>query len=168
MNRGLLLTMTEPPPQMEEEFNAWYDEEHLAERLSIPGFRSAKRWIADVPRGQGRYLGTYELDSPDVLTTEKYLFHFNNQTPWSRRCLGKAVVFRRWACEQLAPGDAALDPAAKTLLVGLGERRPASFPGFLFTDRRGSPPYAVLVEDQEQASVAGFEFRLYRAYTGKP
>jgi hypothetical protein len=53
MNRGLLLTMTEPPPQMEEEFNAWYDDEHLAERLAIPGFRSAKRWVADVPPGQG-------------------------------------------------------------------------------------------------------------------
>ena len=40
---GLLLTLTEPPPAMEEEFNAWYDEEHLAERLAIPGFRSATR-----------------------------------------------------------------------------------------------------------------------------
>ena len=39
-NRGLLLTMTEPPRGMEEEFNAWYDEEHLPERLSIAGFRS--------------------------------------------------------------------------------------------------------------------------------
>ena len=29
MNRGLLLTMTEPPPAMEEEFNAWYDDEHM-------------------------------------------------------------------------------------------------------------------------------------------
>jgi hypothetical protein len=45
--RGLLLTMTEPPPAMEEEFNAWYDREHLPERLSIPGFRSARRWVAD-------------------------------------------------------------------------------------------------------------------------
>jgi len=59
MRRGLLLTLTEPPPGMEEEFNAWYDEEHLPERLAIPGFRSARRWVA------GRtYLATYELDSP--------------------------------------------------------------------------------------------------------
>ena len=42
-NRGLLLTITEPPPAMEEEFNAWYDTEHLAERRAIPGFRSALR-----------------------------------------------------------------------------------------------------------------------------
>jgi len=26
--KGLLLTVTEPPAQMEEEFNAWYDSEH--------------------------------------------------------------------------------------------------------------------------------------------
>lgn len=34
MNRGLLLTMTEPPPYLEEEFNAWYDDEHM--RLNNP------------------------------------------------------------------------------------------------------------------------------------
>ena len=39
-SRGLLLTLTEPPPAMEEEFNAWYDTEHLPERLSIPGVQS--------------------------------------------------------------------------------------------------------------------------------
>lgn len=51
---GLLLTLTEPPPAMEEELNAWYDEEHLAERLAIPGVRSATRWVADVfPRQLG-------------------------------------------------------------------------------------------------------------------
>ena len=165
MNRGLLLTMTEPPPAMEEEFNAWYDDEHLAERLAIPGFRSAKRWVADVPPGQGKYLGTYELDSPAVLQSEKYLFHYRNQTPWSRRCLAKCVVFRRWACEQVSPGNAMLPPGATTLLLGLGATRPVSSDGILFTDPAGKPPFALLIADQQKASVPGFEFRLYRAYT---
>src|SRR5881394_2438168 len=98
--RGLLLTMTEPPPAMEEEFNAWYDSEHLAERLAITGFRSARRWVANsgmanCAPGEGRYPAMYELDSPDVL-----------QSAWTRRCLSKAVVFRRWACEQREPGGA--------------------------------------------------------------
>jgi hypothetical protein len=117
MNRGLLLTLTEPPAAMEEEFNAWYDQEHLAERLSIPGFRSATRWVADVPPGQGKYLATYELDSLQVLFSGAYLERFHNQTPWSRRCLGKAVVFKRWACEQVEPGTADPHPAAKCLVV---------------------------------------------------
>jgi hypothetical protein len=168
MSLGLLLTMTEPPPAMEEEFNAWYDDEHLAERLAIPGFRSARRWVADVPAGRGKYLGTYELDSPQVLNSEAYLKRFKNQTPWSKRCLSKCVVFRRWACEQVLPGNASLDSSSRTLLVGLGSERPsASAPGMLFKDANGKPPYAILIADLEKAAIPGFEFTLYRAYTRK-
>jgi hypothetical protein len=117
MKRGLLFTLTEPPPAMEEEFNAWYDEEHLPERLAIPGFRSARRWVS------GRsYLATYELDSLAVLSSAPYLARYQNQTPWSRRCLGKCVVFKRWACEQIAPGDAEPQPAARGVLVAMDER----------------------------------------------
>jgi hypothetical protein len=127
-NRGLLLTMTEPPPAMEEEFNAWYDDEHMAERLGIPGFRSARRWVADLKPGEGKYLATYELDSPAVLESPAYLARFQNQTPWSKRCLGKAVVFKRWACEQLGVQDP--HPAAKAVVVSLGGRA-LSLPGTL-------------------------------------
>ena len=116
-HRGLLLTITEPPAHMEEEFNAWYDDEHLAERLAIPGFLSAQRWVADVAPGQGKYLATYELDSPAVLSSAAYLARYNNQTPWSRRCLGKLVVFKRWLCEQVEPGDADLHPRAQAVLL---------------------------------------------------
>ena len=110
-NRGLLLTLTEPPPAMEEEFNAWYDDEHLPERLAIPGFRSARRWILDKS-----YLATYELDSPQVLTSKEYLLKFENPTPWSKRCLGKCVVFKRWACEQM--GNAELHLETRAVFLG--------------------------------------------------
>jgi hypothetical protein len=127
-SRGLLLTMTEPPPAMEEEFNAWYDDEHMAERLSIPGFRSAQRWVADVKPGEGKYLATYELDSLAVLSSRQYLSFFEKPTPWSKRCLGKAVVFKRWACEQ----DGAADPQPKAKAVVLAfENRVLSLPGIL-------------------------------------
>jgi hypothetical protein len=102
---------------MDEEFNAWYDGEHLAERLAIAGFRSARRWVADVPAGAGRYLASYELDSVAVLASAAYLQRFENPTPWTRRCLGKAIVFKRWACEQVAPGSAEPHPQAKALLL---------------------------------------------------
>jgi hypothetical protein len=168
MNRGLLLTMTEPPPAMEEEFNAWYDDEHLAERLAIPGFRSAKRWVADVAPGQGKYLGTYELDSPAVLQSPNYLARFQNQTPWSKRCLGKCVVFRRWACEQVSPGNAMLSPDTKAILLGLGDSKPSGVDAKVFHDPAGKPRYVVIVEDAPRPEIPGWEFRLYRAYTRKP
>ena len=33
---GLLLVMMEPPEEMEEEFNEWYDTEHIPEREAVP------------------------------------------------------------------------------------------------------------------------------------
>jgi len=152
MRRGLLLTITEPPPGMEEEFNAWYDDEHLPERLSIPGFLSARRWVRDGRPGEGRYLATYELESAAVLASPPYLSRFQNPTPWTRRCLGKAVVFRRWACEQSEPGAQDPDPAAQALVLVLGSSPPSlpAVPGALRTRRfaasEGAPAHVALVE----------------------
>ena len=170
MNHGLLLTMTEPPPHMEEEFNAWYDDEHMGERLAIPGFRSARRWVAvGWKPGEGKYLATYELDSLAVLTSPAYLARFNNQSPWSRRCLGACVVFRRWACEQVDPGIADPHPAARALLLALGEAPSAEqVPGTLqlrrFFDPQGKPPHATLCELAGPVP-APAGLRLYEAYS---
>ncbi len=176
MSRGLLLTMTEPPPAREEEFNAWYDSEHLGERLAITGFRSARRWLADVAPGEGKYLATYELDSPAVLYTPEYLARFEGASPWTRRCLGKAVVFKRWACEQVEPGNADPHPLAKALLFiasdsSIGD---VAIGGALQTRRfiasAGTPRHIALVEmawDEPgtlPAEQAGWWMRLYRAY----
>jgi hypothetical protein len=58
------------PSVDEDEFNRWYFEEHIPERLACPGFISARRFIA--VHGQPRYLALYEIDSPDALTTPQY------------------------------------------------------------------------------------------------
>ncbi len=145
--RGLLLTITEPPLAMEEEFNAWYDTEHLAERLAIPGFRQ----------------------SPE------YLARFNHQSPWSRRCLAKTVVFKRWACEQLEPGAADPHPLAKALLLVAadGPVRELALPGALQTRRfvasAGEPRHIALVELAQAtgnlpAPQPGWLVQRYRAY----
>lgn len=176
--KGLLLTMTEPPALMEEEFNAWYDTEHLPERLAIPGFASARRWIdPQAAAGSGKYLATYELDNPQVLETRDYLAHVGDKlTPWSKRCLSRCVLFRRWACTQILPGEAAPDPAARALFLACGdvpaeheaefnewydtEHMPllAAAPGVLrarrFLDPNGKPRYIALY-DLADANVAG-------------
>ena len=108
MPRALLLTLTEPHPQHAEEFNAWYDDEHMAERLSIHGFLSARRWVSTV--NPVRYLATYELTDIAVFDSAAYLAHYGeHQTAWSKRNLGRLKVFIRWACIQMNPGDG--DPA---------------------------------------------------------
>jgi hypothetical protein len=175
MNRGLLLTMTEPPPAMEEEFNAWYDSEHFPERLGIRGFRSARRWVADTPPGQGKYLATYELDSAQVLFTPEYLARLNAPTAWTRRCLDKAEVFRRWACEQTFPGGANPHPSARAILLVLSEsvleglNVPSALQLRRFVASSGDPQHIALFELAEASSrlpvaPAGTEMRVYRAY----
>lgn len=165
MRRGLLLTLTEPPLGMEEEFNAWYDEEHLAERLSIPGFRSARRWLADVPAGTGKYLATYELDSAAVLTSAAYLARFENPSPWTRRCLGKAVVFKRWACEQVSPGDADPHPDAKAVVLTAaatnGEPR-GELQRRIFEASTGERIVLSEIADSRAKATVGLVYRLYR------
>jgi hypothetical protein len=122
--------MTEPLPEHEEEFNAWYDTEHIPERLSVPGFVSARRWDADEPcdlalpreKRLGRYLVTYELERPEVLETPEYLKHVGaGATPWTRRCLERAAVFRRWACEQVNPGSLFPPIESRALLLACGD-----------------------------------------------
>jgi hypothetical protein len=150
-NRGLLLTLTEPPRGMDEEFNAWYDEEHLPERLSIPGFRSARRWIS------GRtYLATYELDSARVLTSRAYLKLFKNPTPWSKRCLGKCVVFRRWACEQVGAADP--HPRARAVRLSFEELNVKALRARGFRAASGETIFLY-----ELAAPARGVFRLYQA-----
>ena len=64
MANGLLLFMTDIDPAHEDEFNRWYEEEHLGERMAILGFLSARRFQA--VQGAPKYLAIYDLESPDV------------------------------------------------------------------------------------------------------
>jgi hypothetical protein len=71
MPGALLMVVVDVDPEHEEEFNRWYDKEHIPERLAMPGFRSARRYAShDRP---GRYLAIYEIDGPDVVTSPEYL-----------------------------------------------------------------------------------------------
>ena len=67
---GLLLVMIDIEPEFEEEFNRWYNEEHLPERLACPGFLSGRRFVS--VEGAPKYLALYDLESPDVLQSEAY------------------------------------------------------------------------------------------------
>ena len=81
--RGLLMVWADVPSDKEKEFNRWYNEEHLAERLSVPGFLSAARYEA--VKGGPKHLAVYELDSPAVLDSEAYKRVQAQPTEWTKR-----------------------------------------------------------------------------------
>jgi len=68
-------------PQYEEEFNAWYNTEHLQELLAVPGILDAARYVAT--KGGPKYLAAYELESLGVMQTPE--FKNRPRTPWGQR-----------------------------------------------------------------------------------
>lgn len=100
---------------MEEELNAWYDTEHIPERLSIDGFLSASRHVS-ATRAR-RYLALYDLTEVGVLRTPGYMaFVGENFTPWTKRILSRTKVTRIEAV-QTYPGDAVTLNAPRHLVV---------------------------------------------------
>lgn len=70
MTRHLLLVQSEPVPGRDDEFNSWYDDEHLPAVLEVPGFTAARRFVA-APSVHGeqpsrRYLAIYEIETDDL------------------------------------------------------------------------------------------------------
>jgi len=91
---GIFLVYTDVDPHVEDEFNAWYNTEHLPELLSLPGFLDAARYVAY--KGTPKYLAVYELASADALKSAEFQKWRANPSPWSRRIsptvIGKNVT----------------------------------------------------------------------------
>jgi antibiotic biosynthesis monooxygenase (ABM) superfamily enzyme len=69
-NAAMLLVSTNVDPAHEDDFNRWYDREHVNERVTIPGFLSGARYRTT--RGSRRYLGLYRTTSLAVFETAAY------------------------------------------------------------------------------------------------
>jgi hypothetical protein len=84
----LLLWALECQPEMEPEWNEWYNREHIPGLLQVPGFISANRYENEAEKplpplpsmaAMPRYLSFYELYDEKVLDSEEY--HTNR---WSK------------------------------------------------------------------------------------
>jgi len=80
---ALLMVWADVPADKEKDFNRWYNEEHLAERLAIPGFLSGARYEA--VKGGPKHLAYYELESPAVLESAAYKRVQANPTEATKR-----------------------------------------------------------------------------------
>ena len=91
--KGMLVVYTEVKPRDERDFNEWYNREHIDERVNLPGFHRARRYVAE--RGAPKYLATYECDHVGDLATPGYLNLLANQTPWSQSVMARFTTFHR-------------------------------------------------------------------------
>mgnify|MGYP001220164228 CR=1 FL=1 len=54
------------PPEIEDDWNRWYNEVHLPEIGDCPGFLSAQRFVCEDASGR-RYTAIYELESLEAM-----------------------------------------------------------------------------------------------------
>ncbi len=81
---GLLLNAMNVTPEAEDDFNAWYDQEHLPALAAVPGTLAARRYRSgEDAEGTHRYVAIYHLESPDV--TRSAAWKAAVETPWTER-----------------------------------------------------------------------------------
>jgi len=94
--QGVLAIWHDMAPGTREATLAWYDCEHHAERVGLPGFREARRYTAVT--GSPELFILYRTDGPEVLASEAYRARLHEPTPWSRRSLPNILNNTRGVC----------------------------------------------------------------------
>jgi hypothetical protein len=111
---GALVIWTDIKPEAEEDFNRWYDHQHLEERVGVPGFLNGRRYkaIGDPP---AKYLAWYEVETPDVLGSDAYGARQANPTEWTSRIMPEFLNVTRVTSARIAKSGGGLGCIAASL-----------------------------------------------------
>jgi hypothetical protein len=96
---GILAIFNDVRAGREAEFEAWFQGEHLLERLAVPGFLFGRRHQAI--SGSSGVFTFYLVESPDVLTSKPYLERVDNPTPMTRKIMSEVFInMNRTVCRR--------------------------------------------------------------------
>ena len=113
--KGVLAIWNDLDPEIETDYHEWYWQEHLLERLAVPGFLTARRYEV-VGRGP-KYFSFYLTTSVEVLKSPAYLQRIHNPTEWTRRCMASFRNMNRTACRQTIDLGRGIGGAAVTMEI---------------------------------------------------
>jgi hypothetical protein len=162
---GLLMVWADVPADKEAEFNRWYNEEHLAERLAIPGFLSGARYEA--VKGGPKHLAVYELENAAVMDSPAYKKVQANPTPWTQRSGPQAIAttFIRNIYEMISPKTVSEKDANRGMAPALQIGRmdvPAN------VDAEWNEWYSTIYVPNYEKVPGVIRGRRYRAVVGEP
>ncbi len=129
---GVLAIWSDAAAEHEEEFNSWYTNQHLPERVGVPGFRRGRRYVKDAP-GELRYFTLYETADIHVLESGPYLERLNNPTEWTRRVLPYFRNGSRLAMVVTSSAGAGIGGLAATISFGPDDGRAAELRSWTVT-----------------------------------
>ena len=90
MTQGILAIFNDVAAGRDAEFDAWFQGEHLIERLAVPGFLFGRRHQAI--SGSSAYSNFYLVESPAVLTSKAYLERLDNPTPMTKKIMSEVFL----------------------------------------------------------------------------
>ena len=96
LGQAAMLLSFDVVPQAIAEHDEWHTQEHLPERLSIPGFLRGTRWTA--LRGKPRYFVMYEVQALATLASQPYLERLNNPSAWTSKMMPSYRGMTRGFC----------------------------------------------------------------------
>jgi hypothetical protein len=86
----------------EDALNDWWTNEHLPERLQLPGFKRARRYHTPLLEGGTRnYLAWYEVSEIEDLASPAYMHALNNPTEKTKQFMPYLARMNRSACSKV-------------------------------------------------------------------
>jgi hypothetical protein len=99
--KHLLTVYASIPADLEDDFNHWYNQQHIPEQLALDGFQSAVRY--ESLQGEPKYMALYELADASVLESPAYIKLRDKAATdaWDQRIMSQLQVEARVIYEQI-------------------------------------------------------------------
>lgn len=179
MATSLQFALSNPTPNMEDEFNRWYGAEHLLHGLLVPGVDAAQRFRRvdshPLPGGAHDYLMIWEFDDPRFALEQLALVKNTDKMPispaidmntvqpptmWLRASVRNAARIaadssnRETVVLALFNAVAGSDSELESTILGGGLCRIADLPGVISAD------FLTLAEEQIRGNARKFKYGL--------
>jgi hypothetical protein len=125
---GVLAIWNGIAEEAEADFVDWHVNEHIPERVGVPGFLRGRRYVALA--GAPKYFNFYETETPAVLGSRAYLDRLNAPSDWTRRVVRHFRETSRTVClvaASLGSGDGGCVAAIRLTAVAGADIRPHDF-----------------------------------------
>ena len=85
MTKGILGVWSDITPEAAADYDAWYEEDHMFERLVVDGFHRARHYRT--VSGAQQFFTYFVTDNAAVMQSPAYLESANSSSPWTQRIL---------------------------------------------------------------------------------
>jgi hypothetical protein len=100
MHKGVLAIWNDCLPEAEKQYEDWYMNQHLPERVGVPGFRIGRRY--DALAAEPRYFTFYDTETPEVLWSDAYRQRLANPTVETAEIMKNFRSMNRTVCRRVS------------------------------------------------------------------